>query len=76
MVNDQVHASAVFFMDEEPSSDHEVGGWMLWKRAQSLLPAGNGSRRTLKRRSNANSCEQVYALSMLLNALSGHTNYV
>ena len=56
MINDQVHASAVLFMGKEPSSDHGVGGWMLCEGAQSLFPAGNGSRRTLKRRSNASSC--------------------
>jgi len=76
MINDQVHASAVLFMSKEPSSDHGVGGWILWGKSQSLFFAGNGSRRALKRISDANSCEHVYTLSVLLNAVSGHINCV
>jgi len=63
-------------MGKEPSDDHGVGGWMLWKRAQSLFPAGNGSRRTLERRSNTNSCELVYTIGVLLNAVGGNINFV
>jgi len=49
---------------------------MLWRSAQSFFPAGNGSRRTFKRISYANSCEHVYTLSVLINAVSGHINCV